>query len=219
MGVGVAKGSGPDGPAGEVGPRNVGILGGTFDPVHLGHVAWAQRALWALHLDQVIFMVAGDPWMKSGSGRAVTPGLHRLEMVRLAIGGRTGLTADGRELRRAGPTYTVDTLEELSAEGPASRLHLLVGSDCLRELADWSRPERLLELAALVVMPRPGSPADLGCLDTLVPGAREKAFVLTGEEVTLSSSDIRTRIGTGSLREGELDGAVASYIGRNGLYL
>ncbi len=217
MGLGAATGGrGP----GRVGGRasGIGVLGGTFDPVHAGHVAWAVAALRQLDLAAVVFVVAGDPWMKTSSGREVTPGRHRLEMVRLAIRGRAGLVADDRELRRPGPSRTVETLEELAAERPGERLHLLIGADCLETLALWSRPGRVLGLASVAVLPRPGVAADLGALDAILPGAAARATVLSGARVPFSSSAIRTRLAAGRGGTDGLDGAVAAYAQSRGLY-
>ena len=211
MGVGL-------GPEPSQGTVRIGVLGGTFDPVHAGHVARAEDARRALRLDRVVFVVAGDPWMKTSSGRRVTSGHHRAEMVRLALRGRPGLVPDGREIDRQVPSRTADTLEELASEHPSARLYLLIGADCLATLADWSRPARILELAAVVVLTRPGSEADLGRLDEIVPGAAARARVLGGRQVPLSSSAIRARLAGGLATTGALDEAVASYAERNRLY-
>ena len=194
------------------------MLGGTFDPVHAGHVARAEDARRVLRLDRVLFVVAGDPWMKTSSGRTVTSGHHRAEMVRLALRARPGLVPDGREVDRRLPSRTADTLEELSSEYPSARLYLLIGADCLATLADWCRPARILELASVVVLTRPGSDADLGRLDEILPGAAEHARVLGGRQVPLSSSALRARLAGGLATDGALDAAVASYAERNRLY-
>ena len=94
------------------------MLGGTFDPIHVGHVAKAKQAQQQLGLEYVVFTVAGDPWMKRSENHRITPAAHRLEMVRLALSSHPGLEADDRELLRSGPTYTADTLEELVEENP-----------------------------------------------------------------------------------------------------
>ena len=120
----------------------IGILGGTFDPIHLGHLAIAEDALDRLGLDRVIMIPAGRPWLKSG--QTVTAADHRLAMVRLAIEGRPGLEVSTIEVDRPGPTYTVDTLVELREElGSQVELYLILGMDSVRELRRWRDPERL----------------------------------------------------------------------------
>ena len=196
----------------------IGVLGGTFDPIHVGHVAKAKQAQAQLGLEYVVFTVAGEPWMKRSENHPITPAAHRLEMVRLALSTHPGLEADDRELLRSGPTYTADTLEELAEENPGARLFLLLGSDCLPSLPDWSRPERLLDLATVTVLERPGVELDLGPLEKLRAGASDQAYVLSGQQVELSSSELRRGMATGRLPSGSIDSAVARYIVRHRLY-
>ena len=196
----------------------IGVLGGTFDPIHAGHVAKAKEAQAQLGLECVVFTVAGDPWMKRSESHRITPAAHRLEMVRLALSSHPGLEADDRELWRSGPTYTADTLEELSEENPGAHLFLLLGSDCLPSLPEWSRPERLLELATVTVLERPGVELDLGPLEKLRAGASDQAYILSGQPVEISSSELRRRMAAGSLPSGSVDNAVAKYIVSHGLY-
>ena len=196
----------------------IGVLGGTFDPIHVGHVAKAKQAHAQLGLEYVVFTVAGEPWMKRSENHSITPAAHRLEMVRLALSTHPGLEADDRELLRSGPTYTADTLEELAEENPGARLFLLLGSDCLPSLPDWSRPERLLDLATVTVLERPGVELDLGPLEKLRAGASDQAYVLSGQQVELSSSELRRSMATGRLPSGSIDSAVARYIVRHRLY-
>lgn len=196
----------------------IGVLGGTFDPIHSGHVAKARQALEQLGLDFVLFTVAGDPWMKTSRGPRITSAAHRLQMVRLALNGHPGLDADGRELSRSGPTYTADTLEDLAGENPGAHLFLLLGSDCLPSLPEWSRPQRVLDLATVVVMERPGVEVDLGPLEKVRAGASAQACVLSGQPVELSSSELRRSLASGRRHGGSLDRGVAKYIERHGLY-
>ena len=126
-------------PSAEKPPRRarIGLLGGTFDPVHIGHLALARTARAALRLDEVRLMPTGASWQKSG---VVASATERLAMIELAIAGLDGLVADDREVRRGGPTYTIDTLAELRREiGPEAALVLIIGSDQLRNLASWRR--------------------------------------------------------------------------------
>ena len=132
--------------------RRIGVLGGTFDPIHVGHLALARSACVAFSLDEMRLMPSGAPWQKRG---VVASAQQRLEMLRLAIAGDPRLRADSREVERSGPTYTVDTLAELRTElGPDVALILILGSDQLRNLASWHRWRELLEHAHLACTQR-----------------------------------------------------------------
>ena len=132
-----------------------GILGGTFDPVHDGHIALAARVRDALHLEAVRLMPNSIPPHRP---QPLATAQHRLAMLRLAVHGRPGLVVDDRELRRTGPSWTVDTLEELRRElGPQARLVLILGADAFAELGSWSRWLRVFSLAQIAVVGRPGS--------------------------------------------------------------
>jgi nicotinate-nucleotide adenylyltransferase len=132
--------------------RRIGILGGTFDPIHVGHLALARAARDALALDEVRFVPTGQSWQKHG---VVAVAAQRLEMVALALAGERAFVADAREVNRAGPSYTVDTLAELRAElGPEPALVLLLGSDQLRNLATWHRWREIVTLAHLACTQR-----------------------------------------------------------------
>lgn len=132
-------------------PASLGILGGTFDPPHLGHLIAAQDVQAALSLDRVLFVPAADPPHKRGP---LTPATLRLEMLRAALAGVDGFEISDVELRRAGPSYSVDTLRELRAMFPAARLFFIIGADQFRELHAWHAPEEVCRLARLVVMDR-----------------------------------------------------------------
>ena len=138
-------------------PRRVGILGGTFDPPHFGHLAAAQFVRAQLGLDEVIFMVANDPWQKSGD-RAVTPAALRLEMVHALVDGVEGLSVSDQEIVRGGQTFTMDTLEELMVADPTVQLFLIVGQDTAVRIPTWHRPDDLLRLSTLVVVNRSTEP-------------------------------------------------------------
>lgn len=199
----------------------IGLLGGTFDPVHNGHIAKAGEAIDRLGLGEVLFVVAGNPWMKTGAGQAVTPARHRLEMVRRALVGHPSLKCDDREVRRPGPTYTADTLQELVSENARAELFLLVGSDALASLPRWHMPARVLELARLVVLDRPGAgqdPESLASLGEIGPGAAARAKVLDGAPVDISSSELRRMIAKHQSILEWVPPAVAAYIEEHGLY-
>lgn len=130
----------------------IGLLGGTFDPVHHGHLVVAQAALDVLELDEVRLLVAGDPWMKQDT----TPAPVRVELCELAVADHDELVVDARECRRDGPTYTYDTLLELTAEDPDAQLFFLLGADAAQRLGHWHRSDGLFALATFVAVNRPG---------------------------------------------------------------
>ena len=208
----------------------IGILGGTFDPVHNGHLLKAEEALALLALDRVIFMVAGDPWMKREAGQDVTPAQHRLRMVELAVAHFPAFSSDDREVLRKGPTYTVDSLEELAAENERADLFLLLGSDALASMDRWRNPGRVLDLARVVVLDRPitdecegpgaarGAAVGAALLDGIEPGAGARALVLADAPVAVSSSDVRRRVAAGEPIADLVPIGVAEYIDRHGLY-
>ena len=124
--------------------RRIGILGGTFDPPHLGHLLIAETARVALELESVLFLPAGEPWLKSG--QPITPAAHRLRMVELAVADNPHFRVSDREIRRSGATYTVDTLRELRDAYPAdAEWYFIVGSDVLDQFHRWKEPGCILQ--------------------------------------------------------------------------
>ncbi len=199
------------------GPARLGLLGGTFDPVHAGHVAAAAGVARALALDEVLLVVAARPWQKAE--RVVAPAEHRLAMAALAAEGVEGLAASDLELRRPGETYTVDTLEALAAEDPGRDLFLVVGDDVAGELATWYRPEAVRRLATLVVVDRPG--AEPAARDGVVAGLEAGGWQVVRVPVAtvdVSSSDVRRRLGEGQPVDGLVPAPVIAYIAEHGLY-
>jgi nicotinate-nucleotide adenylyltransferase len=193
------------------GARRVGILGGTFDPPHLGHLALAEEAREALGLERVVFVPAGRPWQKAD--RAVTPAEIRVEMVERATTGNPAFVVDRREVDRPGPTYTVDTLVELAAAAPVGTEHwLILSAEALAGLRTWRDPEGVLRLARLCVAPRgvdldaAGPVADLLAA---VPAAADRIVVLDGPRLAISSTAIRDRVAAGrSIRYLVPDGVI-----------
>ncbi len=196
----------------------VGIFGGTFDPIHLGHLIAAEEARTVLDLDTVIFIPAGNPWFKVDWH--ITPARHRVAMVDLAIESNHRFQASDIEIRRDGPTYTVHTLEELRKRlGDDAELYLILGADALRELDRWHEPARLFELATIVGMSRPGSEGfDLNELDAIIPGASERVLWVEGPQIGISGTDIRRRVAEGRSIKYRVPEAVEAYIYQNGLY-
>lgn len=194
-----------------------GILGGTFDPVHNGHLWIARTAMQRLSLSRVIMMPAKIPPHKAGAEASPA---HRVAMLRLAVEGIQGVEVSELELAKPGKSYTVDTLEALAALLPREKLYLLCGADMFLTLQDWYRPERIFELCTVVGMARAG-----GQYEKLVAHAgllRERygarTCVLDEEPLELSSTDIRRRIAENASTEGLLPEAVRAYIDREGLY-
>ena len=192
----------------------VGILGGTFDPVHVAHLVLADCAREQLSLDEVLFIPAGEPWRKGD--RAITAAEHRLEMLKLAVAGNTGFGISDIELRRSGPTYTADTLEALAGERLDDEFWFIVGADALTDLPNWHDPERIVAHARLAVAPREGVDVDAASLGIAGLSDRIDAFSLPALEI--SSSDIRARVAAGRSIRYLVPDAVERYIGRHGLY-
>jgi len=148
----------------------LGVLGGTFNPIHLAHLRLAEELRETLELERVLLIPAGEPALKRSD---VAPAAHRLEMVRRATASNPALEVDDLELRRGGPSFTVDTLRTLRARHPTAALWFLVGADTLPELESWREPERLFELASFAVATRPGY---VGGLRELLPRALAAPF-------------------------------------------
>jgi nicotinate-nucleotide adenylyltransferase len=190
-------------------PERLGILGGTFDPVHVGHLVAAVDVRHALSLDRVVLMVANQPWQKSG--RRLTPAADRLAVVEAAVAGTTGVEASAKEIDRGGESYTADTLEELFDEDPSRRLYLIVGADVAAELHTWRRPGVVARLATLVVVSRAGArPVEVG------PPWRAEHVEIPALDV--SSSDLRARAAEGRPIEHLVPLAAVACIRERGLY-
>lgn len=173
--------------------RRIGIFGGTFDPPHVGHLAAAAEVRHAAGLDDVLVMVAGDPWQKSGT-REVTPAAARLAMVAACLAGHDGLRVSALEVHRPGATYAIDTVEALRAGaegvGPDDELVLVVGDDVVPRLPTWHRADELAALVSVVAATRPGtSPSDPP------PGWSVSRVPVT--PVDVSSTELRERLATG----------------------
>ena len=193
----------------------VGILGGTFDPVHIAHLAIAEEAREALGLDRIVFIPAAMPPHKVD--RPVSDPQHRMAMLELAIADNPAFEASPIELGRTGPSYTVDTLEALATDG--ADLVLILSAEAYRELRTWHRPDRILELARLAVVPRDGFPdANRSLLAEHFPGFEDRATFLTAPRLRLSASELRERAANGRSLRYLVPDAVAAYIGDHALY-
>ena len=198
-----------------------GVLGGTFDPVHLGHLIIAQEAQHRLGLPRVLFIPAGRPWLKAD--KPITPASHRLEMLRLAVAGHPGFEVSPLEIDRLGPTYTVDTVKQLATED--NEIYFILGRDSLAGLPRWHEPAELVKLCYLVAMPRSGGSAPtvrpgpaLTDLEKAAPGVHEKVISLPGPLIEISSTEIRSRVSRGEPIRYWVPDAVERYIREKGLY-
>jgi nicotinate-nucleotide adenylyltransferase len=193
--------------------RRIGVFGGTFDPPHLGHLVLAEWAWARLRLDRVLFVPAGVPPHKRG--RRLSDPAHRLAMVRLALRGNPALVVSDLEARRAGPSFTVDTLRALHARHPGARLFLLMGADSLADFPTWRDPAAIGRLATLVVAARPARPGGR----SRSPGSGSPRVVyLDNPLVDISSSALRARARSRLPLRYLVPDPVAAYIARHGLY-
>ena len=199
-----------------------GILGGTFDPIHLGHLLLAEECREILALDKVLFVPAGQPWLKAG--QPLTDAVHRLRMVELATADNPHFEVLRWEVERTGPSYTVDTLERLRSESGADvELHFLLGLDALADFPRWKDPERILQLANLAVIPRPGyreSDGDsiVAEINSRYPAYADRITMLAVESVAISATELRRRAAIGQSIRYRTPAAVGEYIGEQGLY-
>ena len=190
-------------------PR-IGVLGGTFDPPHFGHLAVALEVRHRLALSVVLLVVANDPWQKSAL-HPVTPAPVRLEMVRAAVRGLTGVEASSLEIDRGGESYMADTLAELDSMHPGAELMLVVGSDIAQGLDTWKRPAELRELSTAVVVDRAGRSGGR-------PPPGWPALVVDGPALDISSCDIRARFADGRPVEALVPPEVIAVVRSRGLY-
>ncbi len=195
----------------------LGIFGGTFDPIHLGHLLAAETARDALGLDRVIFVPAGAPWHRQSAPNASVA--DRLAMARLAVSSNPVFAVSSVDADRAGPTYTVDTLRLLQQEYPAARLMFLMGDDALAQVPRWRTPAAMVALADLAVLSRPDSPPfDLLPLRALVPDIDQHVRRVAMPLIGISATAIRQRVAEGrSIRYWTPD-SVAAYIAEHALY-
>ena len=193
-------------------------MGGTFDPIHIGHLVTAEEAANQFDLDQVVFVPTGEPWLKEQHrGYEVTPGEHRYLMTVIATAGNPIFTVSRKEIDRGGPTYTVDTLTELRAEvGPEPELFFITGADAMLEIFAWKDPEDVLSLAHFIAATRPGY--DLARFEREAPTSHPNVSVMDIPALAISSSDIRGRTAAGRPIRYLVPAGVQEYISKEGLY-
>ncbi len=198
---------------------NTGVFGGTFDPIHLGHLAVAEEVRISLGLAEVLFVPAGQPWLKAD--RSISPAKHRVEMVKLAIAGNPHFKLSSCEVDRPGPSYAVDTIDILQQQlGTEAKLFFLLGSDALSELPQWKEPSRLIQICHLVAFTRPGfTLPPLEPLESAIPGLSQHVTFVEVPQIDISATQIRNRVSRGASLHGLVPQAVERYILEQGLYL
>ena len=197
--------------------HRLGVFGGTFDPVHNGHLSVAEAAGDSLALDEVLFVPAGRPRLKERE--VSTAARHRLRMVQLATEVTPRFACSDMETRRSGPTYTADTLERLGEERGECAVFLIVGLDALVKFHQWGRPDDILGMATIVGVPRPGHERlDRTAFERVAPGSANRAVTLAGPMTAISSTEIRERVRRGLSIEHLVPGTVRRYIQDNRLY-
>src|SRR5262245_8898428 len=195
--------------------KRIGILGGTFDPIHNGHLAIAEEARVALGFERVLFVPAARQPLKHGEHLASPQ--QRLEMVQLACDGNPAFEVSPIEVERAGPSYTVDTLEMLHAAEPGD-LHFIVGADAAADLYRWRAAGRIVALARIVVIGRPGFALDRAALSHHLPGLEARLMLLEGPGMDISSSALRRRVAAGRPIRYQTPEPVVKYITTHRLY-
>jgi nicotinate-nucleotide adenylyltransferase len=195
----------------------IGILGGTFDPPHLGHLLIAEEAREKLDLARVYFVPARQPPHKLEE--PVSPFQDRVAMLQLALDANPFFTVSLVEAERPGPSYTVDTLRELRREFPPdTELYFIMGLDSLTELSTWREPRAIIELAQLAVLRRPGYIVNLDRLEEQIPGLRSRIVFILGTDLDISSTELQARVRAGKSIHYMVPDAVADYISAQHLY-
>lgn len=198
--------------------EKIGILGGTFDPVHLGHLIIAEEVRSNVGLDKILFVPAGVPWMRENEG--VSAGKHRLNMVDLAVKSNPHFQSSSIEIDRQGVTYTADTLETLREDlDHEVELSFIMGMDVLEKFHLWKSPETVVELCSLVIVNRPGNQAvDVNEVVKKYPEAGAKLRIINVPRMEISSSEIRERVRQEKSLKYLVSEEVIEYIDQNNLY-
>lgn len=196
----------------------LGILGGTFDPIHFGHLLAAEEARVALRLDRVLFAPASDPPHKQGHAKLAVA--HRLSMVRLAIADNPAFDISTVDIDRPGPHYTVDTIRLIRDEWGtgADETYFIMGVDSLAHLLTWHQPAQLIELCRLAVVARPGFRADSAKLEAALPGISRRLDWVEMPVLGISSSDLQRRVREGRSIRYQVPANVADYVTEHRLY-
>lgn len=188
--------------------RRIGVMGGTFDPIHYGHLVAASEVADQFKLDEVVFVPTGDPWQK----RKVTPSEHRYLMTVIATASNPRFTVSRADIDRSGPTYTVDTLRDLRATFAGDDLYFISGADAVQQIVDWKDSNQLWDLAHFVGVTRPGHELSLSGLPS------EHVSLLEVPALAISSTDCRSRVANGQPVWYLVPDGVVQYIAKHGLY-
>jgi len=197
-------------------PGRLGIFGGTFDPIHVGHLIIAEEMADRLALDRVLFLPAARPPHKTD--QEVSPNVDRATMVELALAGHPRFAVSYVDMTRSGLSYTADSLETLQQEHPTETLHFLMGQDSLRDLPTWHDPNRIARQALLGVALRPSVTVDVESIVRQVPDAAGRIRLVEVPLIQIASRTIRERVRDGRPIRYQVPGAVERYIRRRGLY-
>jgi nicotinate-nucleotide adenylyltransferase len=199
-------------------PKRIGVFGGAFDPPHNAHLALAKTALVELELDALHVIPTGQAWHKP---RTLSAPEHRLNMARLAFGDMPRVLVDDREIKRAGPTFTIDTLQALQAENPGAQLYLMMGADQFSAFRQWHQWQKILQIAIICIAARPRFDGSEGQFDSLKQ-TEMRLLTLQMPEMAVSATQIRQLIAGGLGENADmanlLPSAVASYIAQLQLY-
>ncbi|HEY7400726.1 MAG TPA: nicotinate-nucleotide adenylyltransferase [Actinomycetota bacterium] len=195
--------------------KRLGVMGGTFDPIHYGHLVAAEEALEQFRLDEVVFVPTGQPWMKEHE--VVSPAEDRYLMTVIATASNPKFSVSRMEVDRDGPTYTVDTLRSLHEEqGAGTTLFFISGADAILEILQWREPEELFDLAHFIAATRPGY--DLAHFEEGATALASEVTVMHVPALAISSTDIRARIAGGHPIRYLVPEGVKSYVEKAGLY-
>ena len=195
--------------------KNIGIMGGTFDPIHYGHIVTAEEVRRGFHLDEVVFVPSGNPPHKKG--RRITPAEHRLAMTELAVRGEEGFSVSDIEIRRGGYSYALDTVNAFrEIYGEEAEIYFITGADAIVTIAQWYRADELMRRCRFIAAARPGYSFD----DTNEVLAKygDRVSLFSEPALSVSSSEIRARVAAGETIEDMLPPAVIDYIEAHGLY-
>ena len=196
--------------------ERIGLFGGTFDPPHLGHLILAERAVEALALSQVLFVLAADPPHKHD--QRIAPVEHRLAMLERAIAGNPHFAVSLIDLDRPGPHYSVDMVRIAQNQYPSATLYFLMGGDSLHDLPTWRDPAGLIAQAMLGVAHRPGEALALDKLNTQIPGLAGRVAFIEAPVIGISATDLRQRVVAGRSIRYQISESVCAYIQEHHLY-
>jgi len=195
----------------------IGILGGTFDPIHYGHLVIAEEARVKVGLAKVIFVPAGHPPHKLR--RPYSPAHHRLKMVEMAVASNPYFEVSLVDIKRPGPSYSVDTVRILQEElGPQAELFFIMGVDSLAGILTWHKPEVFIRQCKIVAVNRPGYGVDINALETVLPGIKERVLFIKAPEIGISSTELQQRVREGLPIKYQVPPEVERYIYEHNLY-